>query len=129
MSDEQTIPESLINRIKNERDRHVGAKRINWPRWVRLELLKLREAGVSTAKLERASGISSSLIHNWARKRAKKNHVKAAVENSTLAPFKEIRISAAPAAELRVRIGGAEILGFTVHTLSEFVREAGWIQK
>lgn len=129
MSDEQTIPEALINRIKNERDRHLGAKRISWPRWVRLELLKLREAGVSTTKLERASGISSSLIHNWARKRAKKNHIKAVVETSTLAPFKEILISSMPAAELRVRIGGAEISGFTARTLGEFLRDVGWITK
>jgi len=130
MNEEPQISETLLKKITLERIRRAGAKRIFWPRGIRLEMLKLFEGGVSTTKLEAVTGISSSVIYKWAQKKpSKKRAVEAGTVEIPASKFSELRIAtseAVPPAELRMRIGNAEIFGFTAGTLSEFLRDAGW---
>jgi len=126
MNQEKQIPEQLIHKIKVELGRHKASK-VFWPRWVRLEVLRLHKDGVSTATLAAATGVPSLVIDKWARRKPVKRSAKLPAAEKRSSRFTELCVLAAPPApDLRVRIGSAEISGFTVTTLGEFLRDAGW---
>lgn len=124
MNDVSCVPDDLIQKINTERARHGGAAKIYWPRWIRTEILKLYASGIGGSELEARTGISGSVIYKWSRKQSEKKKVAVSAGK-----FSELRMAAAPQAELCVRIGGFDIFGFTAKTLCEFLRESDQLVK
>ena len=122
MNAENTIPEELLKKINEERAGHAGSGKHYWPRWIREALLKFYADGMSGTDIAAVTGISTDLIYSWAKKYRERE--KAALKR---AKFSELRVvqEAKPSKELRVHVGSTDIFGFTVKTLTEFLRETG----
>jgi transposase len=131
MKSENKIPDELVEKIAEERSRHVGSvERFYWPRWIQLEVIKYYESGLTLAELELRTGISGSVIYKWVRKFSQKKK-RSTPAKASPAKFSQLQVSGISDSdsELRVRVGSSEIYGFTVKTLHEFLRESGQLSR
>lgn len=119
------IPKDLIEKISEHRARQVCGTKPRYPRWAREPLLQFFESGMKATAIAAVTGVPADQIYVWARKQ------RAARRIFKPETFKEIKIAREPEppAELRVRVGQAEIFGLSVKMLGELLRETGQLSR
>lgn len=119
------IPKELIEKINEHRTRQAGDTKLRYPRWAREPLLQFFESGMKATAIAAVTGVPADQIYVWARRQ------RAARRIFKPEKFKELKVAHAPEpqAELRVRVGEAEIFGLTVKMLGELLRETGQLSR